>query len=118
MPPLCRLCIAPQHARSQVRGYSAQKKVLKSNPHNPIEKRLPGAQVAALREAREKEAKKLVASPVPIGQVFGKASPDKKQFTKTLHLPKTKFEIQGDTVRRQLLYRKRSTEALYRWQVG
>lgn len=42
----------------------------------------------------------------------------KRPYAKTLLLPKTDFPMRADAANREKLYRKRTTEDLYRWQVS
>jgi len=42
----------------------------------------------------------------------------KKRYSGTLQLPKTKFDIRANAETREILFRKRSTEDLYKWQVS
>lgn len=41
-----------------------------------------------------------------------------KQYTSTMLLPKTKFELLRPGFNREILYRPRTTQDLYRWQVN
>lgn len=40
-----------------------------------------------------------------------------KAYAKTLLLPKTDFPLRADAVNRERLFRKKTTESLYKWQV-
>jgi isoleucyl-tRNA synthetase len=40
-----------------------------------------------------------------------------KAYAKTLLLPKTDFPLRADAVNREKLFRKKTTESLYKWQV-
>lgn len=60
------------------------------------------------------------APPIPpAGQGFANAkSAAEKRYSATLNLPETAFDIRANAEKREILWRKRTTEDLYRWQVS
>lgn len=51
------------------------------------------------------------------GLGFGSAKKNDR-WTKTLHLPSTKFDIRANAAKREPLFRQRTTTDLYRWQAS
>jgi hypothetical protein len=98
---------------SRAKSVSAKKK----NFLNRYPLPLPGATWQA---SKEREKADILPLPGSNDSRAADVSPQYKTkvFNNTLNLTKTKFDIRAYAEKREILFRKRTTEDLYKWQVS
>jgi isoleucyl-tRNA synthetase len=78
------------------------------NPFNRFDKTLSGRAVSQLKEKRDEQVSKHAPAKKGLGT--------KNEYRDTLNLPSTKFDIRAYAETREVLFRKRTTSDLYKWQ--